>query len=217
MYAVGGFLVVSVVAYYADTILRVIPWVLGIAVVALVLFVGFHIYIGVRRMRRQDAYYLARDAEKVWTAMNGKDFEEYLAWLFRKRGYHVEVTAYAGDHGIDLLLRKDGAWYAVQAKRYGMHNPVREKEVREFYGSYANLGYERGFFVTTGRFTDAARVWPGSRSLTLVNGAELHEMAQGLEGGSLAEMLRHTFSSKWWKGIVTKDDTGVRDYERYRE
>jgi hypothetical protein len=49
--------------------------------------------------------------------LGGMEFEEYLAGLFRKQGFKVELTPCTGDYGADLLLIKDGNRIAVQAKR----------------------------------------------------------------------------------------------------
>ena len=46
------------------------------------------------------------------------EFEEYLAGLFRKQGFKVELTPSTSDYGADLVLMKDGQRIAVQAKRY---------------------------------------------------------------------------------------------------
>ncbi len=51
--------------------------------------------------------------------MNGYDFEYYCADLLRNNSFvDVEVTQGSGDHGIDILARKDDITYAIQCKCY---------------------------------------------------------------------------------------------------
>lgn len=51
--------------------------------------------------------------------LDGHDFEYYCADLLRDNGFlDVEVTQGSGDHGIDILARKDDITYAIQCKCY---------------------------------------------------------------------------------------------------
>lgn len=51
--------------------------------------------------------------------MDGHTFEYFCADLLRDNGFSdVEVTQGSGDHGIDILARKDDITYAIQCKCY---------------------------------------------------------------------------------------------------
>src|SRR5690348_11541478 len=50
--------------------------------------------------------------------MSGHTFEDYLSTLFKRLGYHVELTSRHGDYGADLVVTKGKRRTAVQAKRW---------------------------------------------------------------------------------------------------
>lgn len=67
-----------------------------------------------------------------YDSMSGEVFEDFCANILRGNGYtDVEVTKTTGDHGIDVLAKKDGIKYAIQCKRYS--KPVGNKAVQEAY------------------------------------------------------------------------------------
>jgi hypothetical protein len=63
-------------------------------------------------------------------AMDGRDFEHWSAGMFKRQGYAVNITGATGDHGIDLILAKDGQTTAVQCKRWA--DPIGEPVLRDF-------------------------------------------------------------------------------------
>lgn len=94
------------------------------------------------------------DLEVKLQSMTGPDFEEFVATVFRRKGYAVEMTPGSGDHGIDLFLRKGSEFVAVQCKRW--EAPVGEPVVRDFFGSMMNARAPLGFIITTSFFTTQA-------------------------------------------------------------
>lgn len=67
-----------------------------------------------------------------YDSLSGEEFEEFCADVLRGNGYtDVEVTKGSGDHGVDVLAKKDGLKYAIQCKRYS--KPVGNKAVQEVY------------------------------------------------------------------------------------
>lgn len=105
-------------------------------------------------------------------------FEELVAYLFIIRGFQAQLVGRSGDHGIDIELYRNGHfWGAVQCKRY--LGSVGEPLVRECYGSMCHRT-RRGFLVTSGTFTLAARKWIASNQnpateLQLIDRADLIE------------------------------------------
>ena len=51
------------------------------------------------------------------TSISPKLFEETVGSVFASLGYETTVTAYSGDNGIDVFLRKEGKDIGVQVKR----------------------------------------------------------------------------------------------------
>jgi len=91
--------------------------------------------------------------------VDGADFERFVGWVMRKRGYQsIQNTGGTGDGGIDLTARKNGLQYVVQCKRYA-DKPVGASEVRDFYGALSAEGADHGFLFATSRFTKAARAF----------------------------------------------------------
>ena len=66
-------------------------------------------------------------------AMDGLEFEHWVADLFRRAGFQVEITQASGDHGVDLWASFGNHVVAVQCKRWdGM---VGEPVLRDLYGA----------------------------------------------------------------------------------
>ena len=89
-------------------------------------------------------------------AMEGHEFEHFIATLLRKLGYEkVEVTPGSGDQGVDVLAEKEGVRYAVQCKCYSSdlgNTPVQEVNTGKMvYHCHV------GVVVTNRYFTQSAR------------------------------------------------------------
>ena len=106
--------------------------------------------------------------------LGGVEFEEYLAGLFRKQGFKVELTPSSGDYGADLLLIKDGKRIAVQAKRYV--GSVGVAAVQEALSGMAYYRCSASWVVTTGTFTPNAVELAEKSIVRLIGRAELGKM-----------------------------------------
>ena len=112
-------------------------------------------------------------------------FERLVIDLLLKMGYGgsdrelSEHTGGPGDEGIDGVIREDklglGKIY-IQAKRYRVDREVRPEEIREFAGAMAHV--QKGVFITTSFFTEAAVDWieRQPKTIRLVNGDELCDL-----------------------------------------
>lgn len=88
------------------------------------------------------------------------------------------VTGRTGDGGIDGTIREDALGLDevyVQAKKYADGKTVGEAELRNFAGAIDAAGTAKGVFVTTSRFTDAAKqyVARSPKRIVLIDGEEL--------------------------------------------
>lgn len=97
--------------------------------------------------------------------MSGIEFEQFVAELFRSRGYSIELTATCGDHGIDILLKKESRIGGVQCKRWT--DPVGEPVVRDFLGAMVGASIVEGFIATTSTFTEQACKFANSHGIKL--------------------------------------------------
>jgi restriction system protein len=92
-------------------------------------------------------------------------FEGLIVALLLAMGYGGsreeagKIVGRSGDGGIDGVIDQDALGLDrvyVQAKRYGMENPVSEPEIRAFSGSLGAAKANKGVFVTTSYFTQPA-------------------------------------------------------------
>lgn len=109
-----------------------------------------------RKQREQDAWQQRFGAAKAaeLDQLDGVEFEEFLAGLFRAQGYAAELTPTSGDYGADLILSKDGQRIAVQAKRYV--GSVGVGAVQEALSGMAYYKCQAAWVITTGTFTTNA-------------------------------------------------------------
>ena len=128
-----------------------------------------------------DSYTLARVA-------NGQEFEDYLARLFAALGYRVTPTGATGDHGVDLILTKNGVRTALQAKFYT--GKVGNKAVQEVFSGMSIWGASDAVVVASSSFTPQAAEDAARLGVALVDGQELARLA-ALAG--TAEGLAHRF------------------------
>ena len=88
-------------------------------------------------------------------SMDGKQFEHYCAYLLEKDGFRdVNVTKASGDHGIDILAKKDNLSYAIQCKRYS--GSVGNKAVQEAFTGKALYHADIAVVITNSTFTKQA-------------------------------------------------------------
>ena len=89
-------------------------------------------------------------------AMDGKQFEEFVAELCRRQGFSkVVVTPYEGDFGADVTGFWKGEKYAIQAKRYS--STVGVEGVYQILGGMKYYEADKGVLVTNRSVTKQAR------------------------------------------------------------
>ena len=114
-------------------------------------------------------------------------FEKLVLRVMQALGYGAELsllhhTGGPGDEGIDGEIYEDRLGFNkiyVQAKHYGQKNTINDGVVRNFIGSMAAKGVNKGVLITTSQFTANARKIakdnPNFR-LVLIDGSELVHM-----------------------------------------
>ena len=86
-----------------------------------------------------------------------------VLWAMGYGGGHGEKQhlGKSNDGGIDGVIRQDPLGLQnvyVQAKRYADDNSVGSPDINSFYGALAQRGADRGVFITTSKFTPAAKL-----------------------------------------------------------
>jgi HJR/Mrr/RecB family endonuclease len=117
--------------------------------------------------------------------MGGIEFEHWVAELFKRAGFQVEVTQASGDHGVDLWVTKEGVLVAVQCKRWD--GALGEPVLRDLFGSMISGGAQSGCAVTTGSFTAQAEQFAKGKPLHLIGFDSLMQAATSPE--TLARMF----------------------------
>ena len=105
------------------------------------------------RMRRDRVFHGA--TLRSIDAMDGTQFEEFLAVLFMHLGYRVEHVGMSHDFGADLVLTSSRQRIVVQAKRYSGN--VGISAVQEALGAVQYYRGTRGMVVASSGFTESAR------------------------------------------------------------
>ncbi len=112
----------------------------------LVLWAGHRLLGGRYRLRRA-----LRRVDKL----DGRQFEDLLVKIFRRRGWRAEITSGGKDYGADLILTKRRRRVAVQAKHLTSRNAGNEA-VQQVIAGASYYECDRAMVVTTARFTDSA-------------------------------------------------------------
>ncbi len=111
--------------------------------------------------------------------LDPKEFEQYVANLFRQKGYTVHLRGRSGDKGVDLELKQPGGKRAiVQCKRY--RRPVGPEVVRELFGALIHERVAHAFLVTTADISPSARQWAQGKPITLIDGDLLVSLSHHL-------------------------------------
>jgi hypothetical protein len=90
-----------------------------------------------------------------WWKLDGWEFEEEAARVFRLNGYKAEVTKKTGDGGIDILMYKNGKKIIVQSKHYT--KPVGVSVARELNGIKDDFGADELFLIASSGITESCR------------------------------------------------------------
>ncbi len=128
-----------------------------------------------RERRRRLAKLRAARTLAQLLELTPSEFEEWTGELFRRRGYRVVNTPDTGDHGIDLLVYRNGERGVVQCKRY--RGTVGEPVVRDLFGVMVHENADRGYLVTTGGISAQAHRWARGKPIELIDGQKLVQLA----------------------------------------
>lgn len=131
-------------------------------------------------------YRLSRAGMADIGKMNGKEFEKYLAVLFKKLGYKVKRTSYRGDYGADLIIQKHNEKTIVQAKRY--KKKVGIKAVQEAVASKDYYRCSKAMVVTNSQYTQQAINLAQANNVELWDRKKLVEMVLAVKRDGVADV-----------------------------
>nr|WP_283775730.1 restriction endonuclease [Bacillus altitudinis] len=149
-----------------------------------VLFIVFAVMIGVCFLV---ACYLSKNKNKSKFVksgikdidyMDGFQFEQYLAFMFRANDYKVQVTPERKDFGADLIIKKSGTKIVVQAKR--QKAKVGIKAIQEIVAAKNHYKAEESWVITNNFYTKAARELAETNDVKLLDRYKLIELMTAL-------------------------------------
>lgn len=106
-------------------------------------------------------------------AMNGYDFEKFLAEVFQIIGYDVEGTKLSGDQGADLFVTRFGKKTVIQAKNYS--GSVGNAAVQEAISAKSFYACDEAMVVTNSYFTKSAIELANATSVRLIGRNEFQQ------------------------------------------
>ena len=110
----------------------------------------------------------SRDEMRDWLLnLDPLRFELETAALFNALGFEAKTTKASGDGGVDVTALRGNRRYVIQCKRY--RHPIGPGVLREFATVVRNFDADEGIFVTTSRYTDAARTEAELHDIQLVD------------------------------------------------
>jgi HJR/Mrr/RecB family endonuclease len=166
--------IATILALGIDFVYR--EWILIVAAlaIAMVVVLGFVFRRRIRPVRRTAAP--TANLLSILT-LSTYGFEIYCRDLLEREGFTATVTKATGDEGVDVELRaKDGQIGLAQCK-HGYNMRIGRPTLQQLYGEMINRRATFGFLLTTGTFTDEARTWARTKTITLVDRDELLRMA----------------------------------------
>ena len=120
-----------------------------------------------------------------------REFEREIADLFRQRGWYVDQKPPGRDAGVDIDMEKDDKTAGVQVKHY-LNSKVQRSDVQQYAGAKAEHGYDEFYLVTSGKFTAPAEEAGESVNVHLIDGDELHSIAEKTSRWSLPELKKQS-------------------------
>lgn len=110
--------------------------------------------------------------------MDGYQYEEYCANLFKYYGWDAKTTKKSGDYGVDVIAKKNGIKIVVQCKKWT--GSVGLSAVQEIYMAKTMYNANYAMVVTNSSFSTAAKNGSKKTGVLLIKHYELEGCLKGL-------------------------------------
>ncbi|MDZ4632063.1 restriction endonuclease [Bacillus cereus] len=107
--------------------------------------------------------------------MDPREFEYFVADVFRSLGYKVQVTSDTNDGGKDIILRKGNEMKFVEVKRY-TKSSIGRPFIQKLHSAIVDADAVGGYFVTLSHFNKNARLYAANKNIELIDGDRLIHM-----------------------------------------
>jgi len=108
--------------------------------------------------------------------MDGVEFEQLVAWVYRKLGYQVQLTSRSHDQGADLIVSRSSKVTVIQAKRYA--GKVSNTAIQEAVAAIKHYSADEAIVVTNSYFTASAVDLAKSNRVELIDRDELAKLIE---------------------------------------
>lgn len=140
---------------------------ISISILPILLFIDLFFDRFSRHRRSGFFFSIKRKGEGAVRKLSWQEFERYCAGYFISKGYKVKITGQGGaDHGMDLLINKNGHDSIVQCKHWKAR--VGVVVVREMFGVMHAHHHTEVFIVALSGFTKQAREWADGKPIRLI-------------------------------------------------
>jgi HJR/Mrr/RecB family endonuclease len=153
---------------------------------------------------------------KQLQTLDGWQFEDYCANLYRKLGYSVRKTKGSGDFGADLILNNS---ISVQCKLYS--NPVGIRALQEVYSSMVTYKTNKACVITNNKFTPQAIAYAQDAHIELIDGVALKSLISKVTDGNNQIILKNNERIKKLSSEIVElrnkiSDMNTKFYEEKR-
>ncbi len=158
-------LFVGAVWTYGEQLSTVLHWIIiGLAAVGCTAVLA--ILVRILKAHRQYRQRHVLDIAGV-DAMDGTDFEHYVASLLTAQGYDGVKLTERFDLGIDIIANKDGIRWGVQVKRHS--DLVKASAVRQVVTALRHYQCDRAMVITNSTYSKVATRLANSNDCTLID------------------------------------------------
>jgi HJR/Mrr/RecB family endonuclease len=120
----------------------------------------------------------ARLLNSNWRDLTDRDFERFVAAIFKELGFSVELIGGSGDQGIDVIAVSERGRFAVQAKGYP-NSTVSNGAVQQAFAGMKFHRCVKCIAITNSRFTPSARELAESVKCTLIDAEAMEDLIYG--------------------------------------
>ncbi len=107
-------------------------------------------------------------------AMDGLEFEHYVAGLLRKNGFRNVSLTEKYDFGVDIIAEKDAVRWGIQVKRYS--GLVKADAVRQVVTGIRLYDCDRAMVITNSNYSTVAQRLATGNDCVLVDRAGLKQL-----------------------------------------
>ena len=119
-------------------------------------------------------------------SMSGRQFEEFIAEFFKKKGYITSLTPESGDFGIDVIIENSFIKIGIQTKCY--NDKVSNSAVQEAVTGIKHYNLDKAMVITNSYFQPSAITLAKDNNVILW---DRDKLLQELEGNKYVGRILH--------------------------